>query len=167
MGTTSCGPGTEANSGSVFSVSIPVSTESELQQQVSQVTPSPTGSFNQTRVLCIDNDPAVLQGMDALLTSWGCQVFTARDRDLAMHGLKQHDPEIILGDYQLDDGETGIDVLAELKRTLSAEVPCVLVTANNQESVREKAESAGLFFLPKPVKPASLRALLNSLLIAS
>lgn len=30
-----------------------------------------------TRVLCIDNESLILEGMKAMLSGWGCEVFTA------------------------------------------------------------------------------------------
>ena len=38
----------------------------------------PVGPAVRPRVVCIDNEPAVLQGMQALLSGWGCTVITAR-----------------------------------------------------------------------------------------
>ena len=35
-------------------------------------------------VLCIDNDPQILDGMEALLGGWGCRVLKAADLDAAI-----------------------------------------------------------------------------------
>ena len=38
------------------------------------------------RVLCIDNEPQILDGMEALLGGWGCRVLKAADLASAIGG---------------------------------------------------------------------------------
>ena len=120
------------------------------------------GQLTDTTVLCIDNEPAILEGMSALLEEWGCVVATAVNLEQA----KKHIfgtfglPDIILADYHLDK-TTGIDVYKNLMEKLSKDIPGVLITADRSEEVKLLAETAGLNILNKPVKPAALRALVS------
>ena len=59
------------------------------------------------RVLAIDNEPRVLDGMRALLTKWGCRVAIALDLREARAALATLDgrPDAIVADYHLDEGD--------------------------------------------------------------
>ena len=69
------------------------------------------------------------------------------------------EPDGLLVDYHLD-GETGIAAIAELRRRLRR-MPAILITADRTAHVREEAAADGVHVLNKPIKPASLRALLT------
>ncbi|MEN8720673.1 MAG: NahK/ErcS family hybrid sensor histidine kinase/response regulator, partial [Oceanococcaceae bacterium] len=122
----------------------------------------PASRLRGLRVLCIDNEPQVLEGMRALLESWGCVVSAAEDATQAEQQARQLPPQVILADYQLDGGVVGVDVVLQL-RTLDAlaDVPALLLTAENTAASRAAAAQAGMRVLLKPVKPAALRALLS------
>ena len=64
-------------------------------------------------VLCIDNEPKILDGMETLLGGWGCRVLKAADLKsaLAAVGEAKAAPNGLLVDYHLDDGN-GIDAIA-------------------------------------------------------
>ena len=50
-------------------------------------------------VLCIDNDPQILDGMETLLGGWGCQVLKASDLPSAIAAIEavEADPERYAG----------------------------------------------------------------------
>ncbi|WXL24062.1 NahK/ErcS family hybrid sensor histidine kinase/response regulator [Ectopseudomonas mendocina] len=147
--------------GSVFSVTVPIATEKPkvpLKPQ-RETTSQPLAG---TRVLCIDNEDSILNGMASLLSRWGCHVWTARNRleceSLLADGMH---PQVILVDYHLNDGETGTDLVTWLHEQLNVQVPAVVISADGRQELIAQVRAAGLEFLPKPVKPAALRALLN------
>jgi CheY-like chemotaxis protein len=111
-------------------------------------------------VLCIDNDLAVLDGMQSLLAGWGCNVIKAADGKSAQQALLDHEirPSVLLVDYHLDSG-TGIDLVSELRCRLG-DVPAILITADRSPEVRNAARAHNMQIVHKPVRPASLRALL-------
>jgi len=120
------------------------------------------GQLTGTTVLCIDNEPAILEGMSVLLEEWGCKVATAKNFDEANAYLSGDFgvPDLILADYHLDS-TTGIEVYNTLMKSLSKPIPGVLITADRSEEVKLFAENAGLNILNKPVRPAALRALVS------
>lgn len=151
-------------SGSVFSVDVPLSKFPSVAPE-SPVTRSPMMNLAGRTILCVDNDKTVLEAMRVLLQGWGCRVGIAPDIDAARQFLDAHQlPDVILLDYQLDDGMTGLEVLTALNQRYHKSFPAVVITANNTEDVRREATAAGCLFLPKPVRPASLRAAITSLL---
>ncbi|HYA05128.1 MAG TPA: response regulator, partial [Xanthobacteraceae bacterium] len=112
-------------------------------------------------VLCIDNERAILDGMETLLGGWGCRTLKAADLAEALAALETSglEPDGLLVDYHLDGGN-GIGALAELRRRLGRHVPAIVITADRSAHVRDEARAAAAHLLNKPVKPASLRALL-------
>jgi PAS domain S-box-containing protein len=119
-------------------------------------TPDP-GNLQDMRVLCVDNDCAILDGMEALLGQWGVRVLKARNSAEATLLCGQSDVDIILADYHLEDGVDGIELLRRLRKpSLSA----ALVSADHDAELMLAARSAGFPLLHKPLRPAALRALL-------
>lgn len=120
------------------------------------------GQLTGTRVLCIDNELTILEGMTSLLEEWGCDVSTAQNFKQAKKIVMANStfPDIVLADYHLDD-TTGIEVYQQLVDTSAKALPGVLITADRSEEVKQLAENTGLNLLNKPVKPAALRALVT------
>ncbi|WP_346829528.1 NahK/ErcS family hybrid sensor histidine kinase/response regulator [Pseudomonas abietaniphila] len=146
--------------GSVFSVTVPLARSQSLPPATT-AEPKKT-ALNGTQVLCIDNEDSILIGMNSLLSRWGCQVWTARNREecqaLLDDGIRPH---LALVDYHLDHGETGTELMAWLRTQLGEPVPGVLISADGRPELVAQVHAAGLEYLAKPVKPAALRALLS------
>jgi signal transduction histidine kinase len=148
--------------GSRFSVEVP-----RAVGVVSTPLPPPArrvaaGQLAGTVVLCIDNEPAILDGMQTLLGGWGCRVLQAEHLAAALAAIEASglEPDGLLVDYHLD-GANGVGAITELRRRYGRDLPAILVTADRSLHVREEARAAGAHILNKPVKPASLRALIT------
>jgi Na+/proline symporter/signal transduction histidine kinase len=146
--------------GSVFSVSVPLA---RVQTHITEKAAEPDRPIlGGTQVLCIDNEDSILIGMNSLLTRWGCQVWTARNRQQCQALLEQGvRPQLALVDFHLDEGETGTELMAWLRTRLGEPVPGVVISADGRPELIAQVHAAGLDFLAKPVKPAALRALLS------
>lgn len=152
----------ERGKGTSFSVILPVShaVETAIEAAVrprSRVT-EPLGG---TTVLCIDNDPRIVEGMRLLLEGWGCSVMTST----GWAAIEAEWPEalaadIVLADYHLD-GETGLEVIEKLRTRSGRDTPAVLVTADRTNEVRAAAALLDVPVIQKPVKPAVLRATMS------
>ncbi len=149
--------------GSVFSVDVPIAHAQPSMLMPAQTTAIHAGGNLALTVLCVDNEPSVLAGMRALLEGWGCAVATAHDAASSMQALQQNLPDLVIADYQLDDGVTGLDVAGHLISAAKRDLSVLVITANNTEDIRRLVEDRGYLFMAKPVKPAKLRALMSSL----
>jgi Na+/proline symporter/CheY-like chemotaxis protein len=124
------------------------------------------GRLTGTVALCIDNERSILDGMEELLGGWGCRVLTAADlaEALAVLDASGLEPDGLLVDYHLDGGN-GVAAIAELRRRLGRQdgrdLPAILITADRSLHVREEAQAEAVHLLNKPLKPASLRALIT------
>ncbi len=147
--------------GSVFRVELPLAAPVPERAVEVERPAVPASDLNGLSVLCIDNEPRILEGMRALLTGWGCIVTTAPGprEAIAMQRDTRTLPDVMLVDYHLDDGN-GIDAVMQLRWRFGPDVPAALVTANRSPTVREEASAKDIAVLFKPVKPAALRAFL-------
>ena len=145
--------------GSAFAVDVPL-TEAEVIPKSTAA--KATHDLSQLRVLCLDNEPAVLEAMGALLGRWGAQAELVRDRAQALAAIRESRPDVLLADYHLDHGDDGLQVIALLRAELG-KIPAALVSADHSDELAGLAREQGVQLLSKPVKPAALRALLSAL----
>ena len=151
--------------GSMFAVTVPLAAPNHHRQIDETGTQTRRlSSLIGLQVLCIDNDPAILQGMTALLSNWRCDVIAAQSLESARECLNNRRPDIILADYQLDDNRNGLDAMDTLRKEIDPGIPGILITGYTAPEVREDAIKRGYQVLYKPIKPAGLRAMVNKLL---
>tara|TARA_R110001606_G_scaffold1937_10_gene7760 strand:- start:26203 stop:29691 length:3489 start_codon:yes stop_codon:yes gene_type:complete len=149
--------------GTVFSVSVPLASE-----QSPPVAAAPASGANQKdlagiRVFCVDNDPALLASLEALLRALGCEPLVAgSSREALVRAEGQPAPDLLLVDYQLDE-EEGFQVIEALDGCWDDVVPAVLITADRRPEIRERARELGVGFLQKPVSQEALMEVLRAL----
>src|SRR5213080_1630656 len=148
--------------GSHFSVEVPIAAAAPIGQHPRVARGIDGVQLSGVTVVCIDNDLAILEGMEMLLEGWGCRVLKAPDlaAAIALVAETKVAPDGLLVDYHLDDGN-GIAAIAELRRRFGADLTAILITADRSPRVREDARANKIQVLNKPVKPAALRALLT------
>jgi Na+/proline symporter/signal transduction histidine kinase len=146
--------------GSHFCVHVPLAPSLPANLPRPELARGDIGQLAGMRVLCIDNDRSVLDGMETLLAGWGCEVVKATDLAGAQQAIRTNQicPAGLLIDYHLDSGN-GLDAIVELRWRLG-ELPAILITADRSARVRSAAHARNVRILHKPVKPAALRALL-------
>ena len=149
--------------GSTFAITVPTAPAEQVHATASKANAGSrrVSNLGGLRVLCIDNDASILQGMVALLSNWQCEVTAAESLEAALAKLDGESPDIILADYQLDDNRNGLDAMDSIREALEEDIPGILITGYMAPEVREDAISRGYQVLYKPVKPAALRALVN------
>lgn len=159
------------NRGTMFQVAVPRAPDAEaatasMPQEV--MTTSSYSPLANLPVVVIDNEPTILDGMQRLLTGWGCLVITAVNASDAIEKCKQGQliPAVALVDYQLDEGH-GLDAIRRLRWRYGSELPAVLITADRSPELREEATADQVQILNKPIRPPSLRALLAQLMLRS
>ena len=148
--------------GSVFQVELP-RCAADAQPKPTRRARTRARDLSGLEVLCLDNDPAVLEGFEELLGRWGCQVTAARDEAEARTAYPDTGPDLAIIDYQLDDREIGPEVFERLCEDWGAHPPALLATAEKGPHVDAAADRLGMQMISKPVAPAVLRASLTAL----
>lgn len=114
----------------------------------------------------IDDDPASVDAMSALLDTWGAEVVRANDADTMLEALGDLEryPDLVVADLRLADGRNGIDAVERLRDELGIAFPALLVSGDLTANAERDARAAGLTLLPKPVVPTLLHALATALI---
>ena len=146
--------------GTRFSLTVPRAAPLPAMATATATRQSPAGQLAGMRLLVIDNEPAILDGMKRLLEGWGCRVTIAAGLDEALpHVGGKAEPDVVIADYHLDHGN-GLTAISSLRARARAPMPEILLTADRTPHVREAAAALDVHMLNKPLKPAALRALL-------
>ena len=151
--------------GSTFGILVPLGDVGAMPKAPAPLA-LPSNAVAQAVVLVIDNEPSILSAMTALLEGWNCQVIPCASaaEALARLDLTRQKPQLIIADYHLDHGETGLSAIGQVRAQMGQEVPAMVVTANHSPEVQAEARQRGHHLLNKPVKPARLRSLMAHLL---
>ena len=115
-------------------------------------------------LLLIDDDAAVLDSLSQMLSGWQFGVVACSGAQQALDwaqevaGEKENWPALIISDYHLPEQRKGSGLLQALEELFPG-VPGFIMTSD--QAAQGEIKSAGFKMLPKPVKPAKLRALIQ------
>lgn len=145
--------------GSVFNITLPVTDEPLAADFHDRHAPPPAGNLLGRRALLIDDDPIVLEGTEAMLKDWGCQVIAAASISDALEAVRGANmaPDVIIADLRLRGTDTGLDAVAALSDWLGRPIPAIIVTGDTDPSRIKQASASGLAILHKPVEPSQLQ----------
>ena len=154
------------NEGSVFSLEIPLG-DPTLTHEIRQdrVNAGASWDLHGMKALLIEDDQAALEAMQRLLGLWGMQVIGVASGAEARDMLSQHRfiPDIVITDYRLPGGETGVDAIDRIAPMIPFRTPVIFVTGDSVTEVRAALRGRFTHLLQKPLPPAKLRALLRNL----
>ena len=154
--------------GSRFAVSVPWASAREQPAESTVTLDAIANPARDKLIVVIDDDALVLDGMRGLLQGWGCRVVTADSSDAALAGLAYHQeqPNLVISDYFLANGTTGVDVIERLRAAFADPIPAFLISGDTTRERLRDADARGLPLLHKPVSPMALRSMVNQLLRA-
>lgn len=114
-------------------------------------------------VMVIENDPDVLFGTVKWLENWGASVLAAPSVGEALQLVEElgMPPDIVLADFQLDRGETGVDAINAIRAATSSGVPAILITADRSVAQKRAHVPKDVSVLTKPVNLTRLRPLMD------
>lgn len=114
------------------------------------------------KVLCVDNEPEILLGMETLLARWGCDVRLAENlTDAMQHLTDDWQPAFVLSDYHLAKEQTGLQVLQQCRLRLGHTFKGAIISADRTTETQRMIKGHGFSFISKPIKPLKLRAVLS------
>ena len=148
--------------GSVFSVTLPRAKGTERQKL--KIVPRPNEidhSLSGLKVLCIDDEPIILEGMKALLEKWSCEVAVTRTIDEAIESLKEDVFDVMIADFHLKDRMTGLELILSERSRLTNVSQVALLTAQATTEIEKEAEANDVLVLHKPVDPNSIKVFLS------
>ena len=146
--------------GSCFMIEVPLVEPPKVIAAPTQAIPLKSKAY---KILCLDNDETILEGMTTLLTKWGYQVFKATEPEQAAEIIQRENIQVWLVDQHLNNDKVGLDFILEHR---PENTPVALITADSDPELPQKLKELNIILLRKPLKPASLRSWLSGLKIS-
>jgi signal transduction histidine kinase len=149
--------------GSRFTIVVPIAAERGTSVEAVRP-PHPAAFVLQGKdILIIDDAPILLEGTGGLLRKWGCSVVTAGSADAALSELakREHPPDLIISDYHLANGKTGIEAIERINAAFGAPIAAILISGDTAPERLRDAKDKGYILLHKPVDPMQLRTVMH------
>ena len=123
-------------------------------------------SSQTTRVLCIDDEPGVVELITLILKSQNIQVEGANSGPEGLDVMRQNPPDAVLLDIMMPDMD-GWEVYRQMKEDDKLkEIPVIIVTARNSsfEEIIARERAGVNDYVTKPFVPNDLRSSLSKVL---
>jgi signal transduction histidine kinase/CheY-like chemotaxis protein len=152
--------------GTVFSFVVPVGQATVADTPTSSPR-APIGlTLEGRRIAVVEDEAAVRDGLEVLLKAWGAAVVAFETVDDAGAWAKaagdDDRPHLLIVDYRLPAGTTGLEALAVLRaRWPDAKLPAIVVTGSTIGGHEDEAAAHDFHLLIKPVLPNKLRAMIG------
>ena len=117
------------------------------------------------RILLVDDDAGVRNATAMLLGVEGFDVHCAASLQEARQALHENPGiDLVIADYHLQQGETGIQVIAAARSAAGEQLGAVLVSGDTSSTLRDVKETARLRIASKPIQAEELLAIIGELL---
>jgi len=156
----------EPGRGSVFTLELPVG---RAPRAAAQAMPGkgPVGiTLDGRLIVVVEDEPAVREGLEVLLTGWGATIVSfesvaAAERWVEAAAAGSPPPALVIADYRLEHGTTGVAAIKAVRKRFGADVPAIVVTGSSMTGHDKEALEQNFHLLIKPVLPNKLRAMIS------
>ena len=151
--------------GSVFSLELPLGKAPRAGVR-SVPGKAPIGLTLEGRlIVVVEDEPAVREGLEVLLRSWGASIesfdsVASTAQWAAASDPAEVKPSLVIADYRLQQGETGVAAIAAVRARFGSAVPALVVTGSSMTGHDKEAAEHDFHLLIKPVLPNKLRAMI-------
>ncbi len=116
-------------------------------------------------IVIVEDEPAVRQGLEVLLRGWGASIEAFESVGATREWARASDPKLVkpslvIADYRLEPGETGVDAIDALRQRFGHALPAIVVTGSSMTGHDKEALEHDFHLLIKPVLPNKLRAMI-------
>jgi CheY-like chemotaxis protein len=146
--------------GTTFTLELP--TIEAPPAQVVATPPAPV-ALRDKQLLVIDDEAASREAMGHFLEGLGCQVTLAATANEAAALAQMQEPDLVVADFRLGDGTTGLEAIERLRRTRPG-LPALIVTGDTAPERLAEMNRARVPVLHKPVPPGVLVEKISALL---
>ena len=144
--------------GSCFSILVPRTSEKSAPLEV--INPSDSASqkpIGGLLALLVENDRSLSSALSMMIEEIGADVLCAHSAEEAVELLQtiQLKPDVLLLDYQLGAGVSGIDLYDRICRDYG-HVPAAIVSASRSRGLSRDCKTRGVPLIPKPIDSVRL-----------
>jgi signal transduction histidine kinase/CheY-like chemotaxis protein len=153
--------------GSRFAILVPMADECDTSAEPVE-SPHPAAFAVEGKVVLVIVDaPIAQEGTGGLLGRWGYTVLTTASDEAALVRLaeRQQRPDLIISDYHLANGKTGIRAIEQINAAFGSSIPAILISGDTAPEPACEARDRGYILLHKPVDPMRLRAVMHEFLM--
>lgn len=143
--------------GSLFSIDHLVETAPPPMMPVQGRAGPMLSQMNSMHILLIEDDDDIRIATQEMLERWGCRVTTC-----SRIPEQLEDWTLLVSDFDLGAGLTGIDVSRDLDRRLGRKLPVVIITGHDSGMIDDRAGEQDALIIKKPVNPAELRSVIRA-----
>ena len=146
--------------GSCFSVTVPSAVSIEDGGNVDAGGDSAERPGGAGLVVLVEDDANVAGAWGMLLEAEGYEVVTAgtvAEADAVVEGLVKI-PSLIISDYHLADGSTGVESVVHIRKHFGEEIPAFIVSGDTSKVVMDARPLDNCTLMSKPVNTARLLA---------
>ncbi|MBE1203294.1 ATP-binding response regulator [Aminobacter carboxidus] len=145
--------------GSMFSITVP-----EVHAARAPILQRETvGEAITGGIMVVEDENDILEAMEQLLTIEGHRVYAGRSAaeaqaEHAAAAMRGEAPvDLIISDYRLANGATGLEAIRTLCAYLGHAVPSIIITGDTSPSRLKEVNTSGSRILHKPISEAELR----------
>ena len=157
----------EVGKGSAFCLTLPAGSgrSAVASSRAGEVVRAPVKKLTKSSVLLVEDDLAVRDATRLLLKVEGYDVVAVATLAEALQKTRELDGiDILVTDYHLRDGETGIQVLSALREATGATLRAILITGDTSTAIKELPLDPNLRVASKPIRAEELLSLMRALL---
>jgi PAS domain S-box-containing protein len=152
----------EINSGTTFSINLPLNYADINEQQFSEIYPEVQESIlpDQLKILVVEDNEINQMIINKLLKDWGVTIENACNGIQAIDMIRNHQYNIVLMDIEMPE-MNGYEATSVIRKDLSDpknKIPILAMTAHASIKEKEKCFAAGMNdYISKPFDPSDVR----------
>jgi two-component system CheB/CheR fusion protein len=140
------------DAGSCFHIDVPLASPAEAALQPAQ----PQAAVAPARILVIEDDAAVAEGVRLLLQQAGHAVMLAHEGSQAIAMAVENPPALVVTDFNLPGTFNGIEVTLQLRQVLPAPPAAIILSGDTSSETRQEIGLTGVEHAPKPIRAEDL-----------
>lgn len=154
----------EAMRGTVFRVGLPLVGDGDCER-LDEPPDTAILALRGRVALVIENDAGMRRGYEVILRDrLGMVARVTGGTAEAVATMGEEPPDVILADYHLEHGDTGVTAIQTLREAAGRPIPALMVTAHREPEIARACAAMSVYLMEKPVRPAELTEILGHLL---
>jgi len=152
--------------GSVFAIEVPLAAAKPGAWVLNDGTTADGPTMRPSTILIVEDDPMVREMLELLLSADGHHTISVEDGPKALQLMASGivEPDLVIADYNLPGGLTGLQTIAALSAAYRHEIPAVILTGDISTDTLGKITRARCIYLNKPANSEELLRLIGKLL---
>lgn len=153
----------EQGRGTVFRVGLPVvAPDEDGMIRIVEKTPA---ALRGRVALVVENDPNMRRAYELILRDQlGMVPRLAGGTAEALATMGEEPPDVIIADYNLDNGDNGLAAINGLREEVNLTIPAIMITAQRSPEIARACNEIGVPLMEKPIRREELQLLLQRIL---